>query len=103
MQIYLDHEIAFAGNYTISSKTDKSEIAAASMNYARTESNLETLTATQLEELASQSAQYRVIDSETASLSYKLGNELNGTPFWRICVILALLFVLFEILLLKLN
>jgi hypothetical protein len=103
MQIYLDHELTFAGNYTISSKTDKSEIAAASMNYARAESNLETLTVTQLEELASQSAQFRVIHSETASLSYELGNELNGTPFWRICVILALLFVLFEILLLKLN
>lgn len=102
-QIYIDHELAFAGNYTISGKTDKSEIAAASMNYGRAESNLETLTEAQLEELASQSAQYRVINSETASLSYKLGNELNGTPFWRICVILTLLFVLFEILLLKLN
>jgi sensor domain CHASE-containing protein len=102
-QIYIDHELAFAGNYTISSKTDKSELATASMNYARAESNLETLTPAQLEELASQSSQHRVIHSETASLSYKLGNELNGTPFWRICVILALLFVLFEILLLKLN
>lgn len=102
-QIYVDRELAFAGNYAILSKVDKVEISAVSMNYVRSESNLETLKASELDELASQSAQTRVINTETSSLSYELANELNGTQFWRICVILALLFVLFEILLLKLK
>ena len=73
-------------------------------NYNTLESENKPLNTNQIEEYFTRQsiANASIIDSSTAALSRKIKEQQNGKEFWKIALLLSLLFFAFEILLIKL-
>ncbi len=85
-----------AGNYELLEKGLRR--ACYAFNFDRSESRLRYTAAQQLEQLSQK--RMNVIDEEKNSLTKTIRDENFGTRLWKICVILALIFLGIEILLL---
>jgi len=73
-------------------------------NYNTLESENKPLSTNQIEEYFTRQsiANASIIDSSTATLSSKIKEQQNGKEFWKIALLLSLLFFAIEILLIKL-
>ncbi|HRP60764.1 MAG TPA: hypothetical protein PK833_10865, partial [Vicingus sp.] len=72
-------------------------------NYNRLESDLTNYSAEEITDLAiSNQLNLAVVESKNASLKSAINELQNGTTYWKICIILALLFLAIEIALIKL-
>jgi hypothetical protein len=73
-------------------------------NYNSLESENKPLSTNQIEEYFTRNsiANASIIDSNTATLSSKIKEQQNGKEFWKIALLLSLLFFAIEILLIKL-
>ncbi len=102
-EAFVGDELKDAGVYQLTSQNNKQQVAMVAFNFNRNESALQSYPAEELALLAGTFGNARVRTRDTDVLAFELKNEVSGTPLWRICIILALLFVAFEILLLKLK
>ena len=98
--IFVTEGITLAGNYLLESNTTKLGL---SFNYNRLESDLNTFS---LDELKDQAINYSlnssIIDTNSASIKSAFNEIKNGKKYWKLCIILALLFLAIEIALIKL-
>ncbi|MFI5221898.1 MAG: BatA domain-containing protein [Bacteroidia bacterium] len=104
-KVYIGNRLKKAGVYKLdmsasptgsdSALTGNQELFA--LNYSRDESDLKSLD----ENVLSKIKHASVLKEEPAQLSNIIRHELSGTQLWRVCLLLALLFILIEIFLLK--
>jgi len=98
--IFVTQGITKAGNYLLQSDITKLGLA---FNYNRLESNLKDYSIDEINDLAiSNQLNIAVIGAENASIKSAINELQNGATYWKICVILALLFLAIEIALIKL-
>lgn len=98
--IFVGQNIINSGNYTLSSKTKELGL---SFNYSRKESDLTCNTAEEIEEQINTSLlNASLLNSEIDSLNSTIGEIKSGKKYWKLCIILALLFLGAEIVLIKL-
>jgi len=101
-QIIMDlpDEIKSSGFYEI--KQGDSIISTIAINYGRGESDIRTLSEKELSEWASGKKNIHLLDAvNQTDLSNELKSLREGKPLWKYCIILALFFLLGEILLLR--
>lgn len=96
----MENNISVSGFYELTNLNDFNEIIG--LNYNRTESDIETFSeeelANQFAEIGWESAQaFNTSDSGNVQI-----NQLKATEYWRILLILGLIFIAIEILMLKL-
>lgn len=98
--VFVTHGISKAGNYNLQSATTKLGLA---YNYSRLESDLTDYAIEEINDLAiSNQLNVAVIGSENTSIKSAINDLQNGKKYWKICIILALLFLAIEIVLIKL-
>lgn len=98
--VFVTHGISKAGNYSLQSATTKLGLA---YNYSRLESDLTDYSIEEINDLAiSNQLNMAVIGSENTSIKSAINDLQNGKKYWKICIILALLFLAIEIALIKL-
>jgi hypothetical protein len=99
--VYLDYPLSQAGIYRLTSQGNAKQVQLTAMNFDRSESVTTTWSNDQLDAFLSKLPNASRSSDDTAVLQNSIHNQLNGTPFWRYCIGLALVFVLIEILLLR--
>jgi hypothetical protein len=99
---YLDQPLAKAGIYNLAPQGEKAPQQLLAMNFDRKESNLAIWPKEDMESFLSQWPAARIANEDTAVLQNDIRTALSGTPFWRYCIWLTLVFILIEILLLRL-
>lgn len=96
--LYVSDQVRDAGNYQFAKGEEK--LSVFSFNYNRRESDMEFYADDELEKLAEEK-NMRVIDPGKRSLRTVIGEVNFGTRLWKVCIILALLFLAVEIVLLR--
>lgn len=99
--LFLEQPLAKAGVYNIAPQGSKTPIQLVGLNFNRKESDMRIWNPTKMEAYIGSLPGARITSENTDVLQNSISNELNGTPFWRYCVWLTLVFVLIEILLLR--
>tara|TARA_R110001592_G_scaffold60311_1_gene183295 strand:- start:3481 stop:5505 length:2025 start_codon:yes stop_codon:yes gene_type:complete len=98
--IFIGQNIVNSGNYTLSSKNNELGLA---FNYSRKESDLTYNTSEEIEEQINKSSiNASLLSSEINSLNSTISEIKSGKKYWKLCIILALLFLGAEIVLIKL-
>src|SRR5690606_26118 len=94
-------EVTEAGNYDVILGSDT--LAAVGLNYPRSESDLASFSRVELEEVVNSVSgnSIRIYDGNSAQLGRSIEKASKGTELWKICLILALVFLLAESLLLR--
>ncbi len=100
--VYLDYALNKAGIYNMAPQGNKSPMQLAAMNFDRKESDTKVWQKPEMETFLQTWPGAQISSDDTSVLQNSISNQLNGTPFWRYCIWLTLLFVLIEILLLRL-
>lgn len=95
--IYVADQIREDGIYTL--KIDAEVQAKLAFNYNRKESKMSFLDAKQLANLATE--KLSIWESNSSSLTKLIKDESLGKRYWKICVILALIFIGLEILIIR--
>jgi len=98
----LEHnQIKNAGNYNLVANNDV--VTGFSFNYNRNESDLKCYTADELNELIESNGTnaVKLLESGTKSLDQTLSETHQAKKLWKICIILALLFLALEVALLR--
>jgi hypothetical protein len=101
--VYVDGAINKAGNYDIT--TNDRKVAAAAFNYDRTESDVRTMKPAELEEALADAGlqQFSVLaQSRQRALTASVAQLNSGVRLWKLFVVLALAFLLAEVLLVRL-
>jgi hypothetical protein len=89
-----------AGIYNVYTGDDQQDAEFVALNYDRKESKLEYFSASELKEMYPQE-NIKIINTAGASIT-GLVEEINeGIVLWRVCIILALIFLGAEVLLLR--
>ena len=72
-------------------------------NYSRQESNLSCYSREELKQVVSDAGltHCRIVPKAEKSMTQYIRQRSQGTPLWRWCIVLALLFLLAEILLIR--
>jgi hypothetical protein len=96
-QLFISDQVKEAGNYQLIAGANI--IAVFSFNYNRKESELKYLSTSELEKLSGKNI--GLIEPGKKSLKSIIEQENFGIRLWKICVILALVFLIIEILLIK--
>ena len=86
------------GIYALSNSKSKSLLAQIAFNYNRNESEIENLNADALSNLGFKN----VLNANMENFESTLKQESKGTPYWKYCIILVLLFLGIEVLIIKL-
>ncbi len=100
--LYLEQPLTKAGVYNIAPQGSKVPVQLIGLNFNRKESDMRMWEPAKMKAFISSLPGGRISSEDTTVLQHSISNELNGTPFWRYCVWLTLVFVLIEILLLRL-
>jgi len=88
------------GIYQITAPQNPQPLQLAAFNYSRRESDPTALDAATLSNYAKQ-YKFELYQNQRADLSQAVKEREQGIPLWKYCVVLALLFMLTEVLLLK--
>lgn len=101
--LYLHGEISESGNYDLLVSDSKTE--GISLNYSRQESELLFFEGSELVENLKQFNidNFDVVKTGTTPLDQYIKKKTEGTPLYRYCIVLALLFLLAEIVLLVIK
>lgn len=101
MNLFMNGQITQAGNYDI--LADKTLVQGCSFNYNRSESDMTCYTSGELQELILDQSKGSIdlIEPSKQSLTQLLTEKEQGTKLWKLCIILALLFLGAEVLLLR--
>jgi hypothetical protein len=100
--LYLEQPLAKAGVYNIAPQNSQTPVQLVGLNFNRNESDMRIWPPKQMDAFVGGLSRAKISNENTAVLQNTISNELNGTSFWRYCVWLTLVFVLIEILLLRL-
>lgn len=100
--VYVDQPLTKAGNYNVAPQGTTKPLQYVAMNFARWESDMRTWNTDDLTAFANARPQTFVNMDDASVMKNTISNQLQGTALWRYCVWLALVFVLIEILLLRL-
>jgi hypothetical protein len=101
IQVSAGDQIPASGNYEL--KKGNELVAVVAYNYNRKESDLKYLSADELTQLSNGAhlAGVQLYKANVNDLTKTLNQQAEGIPLWKYCVLLALLFLLIEILLLR--
>lgn len=101
-ELMVHGQVSSAGNYNV--YADKDLIMGISYNYNRRESDLNCYTADELKEQVSKFnlLNFNVLNNNEQSLTSTLAELDQGKKLWKLCLLLALLFLAAEIALLRL-
>jgi hypothetical protein len=101
INLYPQNQLKEAGNYSV--KSDKTPISGASFNFSREESDLSALTPDELKKTLSDKGDRSLsfIEPGEKNISASISDQSSGTRLWKFFVILALTFLLTEILLIR--
>lgn len=94
-------EISAAGNYSLVYNNE--EISAVGINYLRAESDLTSYSRAELESSAAAAGGFKIFDGTADGLTEQIAKVNRGTPLWKFCLILVLIFLLAETLLLRIR
>ncbi len=94
-------EISSAGNYSLIYNDE--QISAVGINYLREESDLSSFTREELAAIAETTEVFKIFDGTSDNLTAQIEQVNRGTPLWKLCLILVLLFLLAETLLLRIR
>lgn len=97
-ELHLHNSIRLAGNYDLMLGTER--ITSVSFNYNRNESEMSYYSADDLKRLINK-PNVRVLEITNGKAAVALEELSEGKKLWKLCIILALLFVLAEILIIK--
>lgn len=100
--LFMDQTIPVAGIFNLAQSGEKIPRQLIAFNFSRKESNPVCFKTEELEKLIAKWPGADISDESASVLQNSIQNSLNGTPLWRYCIGLTLLFVLIEILLLRL-
>jgi hypothetical protein len=100
--VYVDYPLEHAGVYTLTPQGTNKPKQLSAMNFNRRESTTAIWPESEMNTFLAKLPHAAKSSDDTSVLQNSIHNQLNGTPFWRYCVWLALVFVLIEILLLRL-
>jgi hypothetical protein len=102
LNLLFHNQIKKAGNYTL--YADKTNIMGISYNYDRNESRMECFTAIQIEKQLKekQLTNFMLINSEKKHLGLLIKEINQGFKLWKLFVILTLIFLLGEVVLIRL-
>lgn len=102
LTVFPDNIVMRAGSFELSG--NDSVLSIISLNYNRNESLMRFYSATELTQKTNASLykSFKIIDSLTPDLTKTIEQENKGISLWKYCVMLALLFLLAEIMLLRL-
>jgi len=95
--LYLSDEVQQTGNYNL--QKQDSTVAVLAFNDNRSESDLSYLTPADLAKIVPKSGS--VLQAGTASLKNAVTDINIGLQLWKLCIILALIFLALEILLVR--
>ena len=100
--VYPHDQVNKAGTYML--KNGEDTVTAIAFNYNRNESELKCYTASELEDMIKEKGlkHFNVLDLKNKGVANVLDELNQGIRFWRLCVVLALLFLLAEVVLLRL-
>jgi len=100
--LILHNQINYAGNYNLLSGKDLN--GGASFNFNRTESLIETNDEYKLNDYITKHNyfNFNTIKKENKTLTTQISEAEQGIKLWKICIILALLFLGVEVLLIRL-
>ena len=92
-------EVTEAGNYLLTPEP----VEGLAFNYSRQESDLSTYSRDELKQAIRNAGltHYRIAPKAEKSMTQYIRQRSQGTPLWRWCILLALLFLLAEILLIR--
>jgi hypothetical protein len=95
------NHISEKGFYSIVNEYDTVSVIA--YNYSRNESNLETYLSEELNEIINKKAllNFSIIEPKTTNITKFIAEKNKGISLWKLCIILALVFITTEIALLK--
>ncbi len=101
-EIMVHNQVTEAGNYNV--YADKDLIMGVSYNFNRSESDLTCYTSDQLKEQVEKNnyTNFNILNSSEQSITNTLAEIDQGKKLWKLCLILALLFLAIEIALLRL-
>lgn len=100
-QLQTYNHITEKGFYSIVNENDT--VAVTAYNYSRSESNLATYTSDELKEIINKKAllNFSIIEPTVANITKFITEKNKGISLWKLCIILALVFITTEIALLK--
>jgi len=100
-QLQTYNHITEKGFYSIVNENDT--VAVTAYNYSRSESNLATYTIDDLKEIINKKAllNFSIIEPAVANITKFITEKNKGISLWKLCIILALVFITTEIALLK--
>lgn len=100
-QLQTYNHITEKGFYSIVNENDT--VAVTAYNYSRSESNLATYTNEELKEIINKKAllNFSIIEPTVANITKFITEKNKGISLWKLCIILALVFITTEIALLK--
>jgi len=102
LTFHINDQIKDAGNYLLNYK--ENSISGIAFNYDRKESDLKYYSETELEEIIKDKKleNINIINTQKENVSNAISKINQGVLFWKFCIILALIFLAFEALLLRL-
>lgn len=100
--IYVHNQVERAGNYMLTKGEE--ELFGLAFNYERNESDLRTLTESEVQEALDRHGlhNFSLLDSDYQTLAKNLEELSRGKHYWRWCILFALIFLAFEVALIKL-
>jgi hypothetical protein len=96
--LYFADQIQQPGFYTI--KNGITLLAISSFNYNREESDMRFYDVDALKDIF-KGTKFKIINANVSSINPQIKESLLGTSLWKLCLILALIFLLIEILLIR--
>lgn len=100
--VVLDQPVAEAGIFNLAAQGQQQALQSIALNYNRRESDMQTWSSEAENTFKTLFPLTQVRDATASVLQSGISSDLNGVPYWRYCVVLALVFLLIEILLLRL-
>jgi hypothetical protein len=97
----LDQPVELSGWYELTAPGSAKPLQAIALNFNRNESDLKTWDKDAMQQFLESRPGARLDAGEATVLQQHIQADLNGTSFWRLCILLALVFVGIEILLLR--
>lgn len=98
--IFVNSGITEAGNYSLENNNTKIGLA---YNYNRSESDLTCLSIQDIEDyISKESMNAQLVNTENNTITSALSDLSTGKRYWKWCIILTLVFLAFEIALIKL-
>jgi hypothetical protein len=100
--LLVNNQISEAGNYNVLAGKEIEQ--ALSFNYNRKESDLKCYTNEELKDLITKQSgsNMQIVEISKQSLTVALAEAEQGVKLWKLCIILALVFLAVEVILLKL-